>query len=107
MPNNLIRWGLLQLRHVVAQCLQLDGGTHQIHLVEGGYEASEGCLGSWLKALVDEQGIGAGCTFCHECRCSLVLVLIEQKNVVEDMVVHVVEVDAVAQVGVEIIYLTI
>ena len=107
MPNNLIRGLLLQLRHVVAQRLQLDGGTHQIHLVEGSDEAAEGSLGAWLKALVDEQGLGAGCAFCHECRCSLVLVLIEQKNVVEDVVVHVVEVDAVAQVGVEIIYLTI
>ena len=45
---------LLQLRHVVAQCLQLDGSTHQIHLVDGGDEASEGSLCARLEALVDE-----------------------------------------------------
>lgn len=90
--------GLTHLHHVIAQGLELYGDTHPVHLVECGDESPECLFRAWLYAEVHESVVKAGSTFRDDTAQLLHTIAVEEQDLLGDIVIKMVEIDAVTKV---------
>ena len=86
---------------MVTQRFEFYGRTHDVHLVQRRHKGTESLRRAGFYVLVAQQVVGTRGALCHKSGEFALLFGIEHQYPFADIIIHMVEVDAVAQISVQ------